>query len=137
MKIRILLGALLLPVFLANAGTLPFRPANWELFQQNYPNRTVVIKQMAAPTADAFFSANTNYTFEIYKAGDLNAVIAAIKADKHVESCVQGKITGDYTAIVLNLKEKKNKAWFIALFKKAGLNHVKFNQNEVTETDKL
>jgi len=104
------------------------------------PAKTVCIKANNASDANAFFSSNTSYFFEVYKPGtkaDLLDIVNKLKAQEGVEACSPGTITGDYCAITLTLKTKKDKAWFVNAFSSAGLNHVKINKGEAVELSKL
>jgi hypothetical protein len=104
------------------------------------PAKTVCIKAANATDANAFFSASTSYFFEVYKPGtktDLLDIVNKLKSQEGVEACSPGTITGDYCAITLTLKTKKDKAWFVNAFSKAGLNHVKMNNGEAVEISKL
>ena len=104
------------------------------------PAKTVCIKNAMANDATKFFSSTTNLFFEVYKPGtkaDLVAIIDKLKAVDGVENAVVGKITGDYYAITLTLKAKKDKAWFANAFEKAGLSHIKINNNEPVEVSKM
>ncbi|MCC6371163.1 MAG: hypothetical protein IT236_09175, partial [Bacteroidia bacterium] len=105
-----------------------------------YPAKTIVIKHPAANDTKTFFAGSQVYNFEIYKVGtaeDVNKIISSFLNNKDVATCTAGTVTGDFTAITLTLKSNKDKAWFAAQFKKAGLNTIKINQGEVTPVDKL
>lgn len=104
------------------------------------PAKTVCVKNAQANDADTFFSSSNSYFFEVYKPGtkaDLIDIVNKLKAQEGVESCSPGTITGDYCAITLTLKTKKDKAWFVNAFTKAGLGHIKLNNAEVVEVGKL
>jgi hypothetical protein len=104
------------------------------------PDKTICIKNPQAANADQFFSSATMLFFEVYKAGTSDEVAKLIKtlsADPNVDSVAEGVLVGDYQGITVVLKSQKNKAWFVSLFKKAGLNHIKINNNPVTEVDKI
>ncbi len=104
------------------------------------PSKTVCIKNKNASDANAFFSSSTSYFFEVFKPGskaELLDIVNKLKAMDGVEACSPGTITGDYCAITLNLKSKKDKAWFVEAFTMAGLGHVKMNNKEVVEVSKL
>lgn len=103
----------------------------------NYPDKTICIKHPAAENATNFFAGSMVYNFEIYKAGNLDNILQSMLQNKDVATCTAGKVTGDYSAVILTLKSVKDKAWFIALFKKAGLSSIKINNNEVMALDKL
>ncbi len=104
------------------------------------PAKTAVIKAVGAENTDAFFSTTKAVAIHLFKAGtteDLNATIAKLKENKSVEQVILGKTTGDYTNINITLKEVKNKAFWIELFKSAGMDHVKINNKEAVETGNL
>ena len=104
------------------------------------PSKTICIKNAQAADADKFFSTSTIVMFEVYKAGskeEVAKIIKSLKLDPNVESVNEGALTGDYQAITITLKSTKDKAWFIKEFKKAGLNHIKINNNPVVEVDKI
>jgi hypothetical protein len=104
------------------------------------PAKTIVIKHPDAADANKFFSKSTMLFFEVYKAGskeELANIIKALKSDKNVESVTEGNVAGDYQGITIVLKSTKDKAWFATQFKKAGLNHIKINNNPVVEVSKM
>lgn len=104
------------------------------------PAKTICLKNPAAMNTTEFFSTTTVLMFEVYKAGsteDMAKIIAAFKKDSNVQDCVAGTVTGDYAAITLVLKAKKDKTWFSGLFKKAGLANIKINNGPVTAVDKM
>ena len=101
------------------------------------PIKTIVIKHPAANDPATFFSTNTLFSFEVYKPGDMSKIIAAIKQDPDVLECGKGNVTGDYHQVNLSLKTTKDKAWFAALFKKAGLASIKINNNPIVEVAKM
>jgi hypothetical protein len=102
------------------------------------PAKTVFIKNPAAADVNAFFSGITVLNIEIYKSGsELAKIVSTLKSNSNVESCIEGKVTGDYQAVTLTLKNKKDKAWFAAEFKKAGLGHIKINNNPIVEVEKM
>ena len=104
------------------------------------PVKTVCIKHPEAADATKYFANATIVSFEVYKAGgaaEIDKIIKLLSADTNVESCTAGKVTGDFSAITLTLKTAKNKAWFVSQFKKAGLTHIKLNNNAPVEADKL
>lgn len=104
------------------------------------PAKTVCIKNKNANDANTFFSSSTSYFFEVFKPGskaELLDIVNKLKSLDGVEACSPGTITGDYCAITLNLTSKKDKAWFVDAFTKAGLGHVKMNNKEVVEVSKL
>jgi hypothetical protein len=117
-----------LPLF---AAVTEISPAN------DYPERTAVFKSPDATDHDRFFSAATVYVFELYKAGsdaDLKAMLDLLRKESIVESCLAGKKTGDYQQVTLTLKNKTDKRTFIRLFTRAGIGHVKINQEPVSAT---
>ena len=104
------------------------------------PAKTICIKNPAASNTTEFFSNSTSFSFEIYKAGskdDVLKIIKSFKNDPNVENFIEGVLTGDYLAVSLILKSNKNKAWFIKLFKKAGLKTIKINNSPIVEIDKI
>lgn len=104
------------------------------------PAKTICLKNPAAMNTTEFFSTTTVLMFEVYKAGsaeDMAKIIADLKKDSNVQDCVAGTVTGDYAAITLVLKAKKDKTWFSGLFKKAGLNTIKINNGSVISVDKM
>jgi hypothetical protein len=104
------------------------------------PAKTIVIKHPDAADANKFFSKSTMVFFEVYKAGskeELAAIIKSLKSDKNVESVTEGNVAGDYQGLTIVLKTTKDKAWFASQFKKAGLNHIKINNNPVVEVSKM
>ena len=106
----------------------------------NIPEKTVCIKHPDATDANKYFSTATIINFEVYKIGSADEVQKLIKilsADANVESCNAGTVTGDFSAFTLSLKSAKNKAYFVALIKKAGLLHIKINNNAAVEADKI
>ncbi|MDX2171653.1 MAG: hypothetical protein SFY56_00940 [Bacteroidota bacterium] len=104
------------------------------------PAKTVCMKHPEAADATKYFASATVINFEIYKVGstaDMEKIIKSLSSDANVESCEAGKITGDFSAVTLSLKSAKGKAWFAAFVKKAGLTHIKINNNAPVEADKL
>lgn len=104
------------------------------------PAKTICIKNALASDANKYFSTTTSFYFEVYKPGskaDLIAIIDKLKATEGVENCTPGNVTGDYYAITLTLKSAKDKAWFAKTVKAAGLAHIKINNNEVVEVEKM
>lgn len=101
------------------------------------PAKTIVIKNPAADDVNTFFSNSQVYSFEVFKIGDVKAVIDLIKKNKDVESCSAANAIGDFTPITLSLKSKKNKDFFIALFKNAGLMNIRINHKELSAVDKM
>ncbi len=104
------------------------------------PAKTICIKNGMANDVNTFFSNATSLFFEVYKAGtkaDLVEMIDKLKAVDGVENASAGTINGDYYAITLTLKTKKDKAWFAKAFAAAGLEYIKINNNEIVEVAKL
>ncbi|MBK7309803.1 MAG: hypothetical protein KBG47_08935 [Bacteroidia bacterium] len=104
------------------------------------PAKTICIKNGMANDVNTFFSNATSLFFEVYKPGtkaDLVAMIDKLKAVDGVENASAGTINGDYYAITLTLKTKKDKAWFAKAFAAAGLEYIKINNNEIVEVAKL
>jgi hypothetical protein len=114
---------------------------NNKTFFVETPAKTVIVKHPFAEDANKFFSSSTIINFEIYKPGtkeDFARIVAALKNDPAVESLNEGAVTGgDYYAITIVLKTEKNKSWFVAAFKKAGLNTIKMNNKPIIEVEKL
>lgn len=108
--------------------------------QESTPARTIVIKNMEAEDLDKFFSNVTMLNFEVYKVGskaDIANLIAEVQKQAGVESLNLGVTTGDYQAFTLVLKKAQTKQWFVALFKQAGLDHIKVNRRPVVQVEKL
>ena len=101
------------------------------------PAKTIVIKNPAADDVNTFFSGSQTYFFEVYKIGEAKVVIDLIKKNKDVETCVANNVIGDYTPITVSLKSTKNKAFFITLFKSAGLNTIRINHKEICIVEKM
>lgn len=101
------------------------------------PAKTVIIKNSAAGNVDQFFATSTSISFEVYKIGDDKAVLTQIKKNKDVQSCEAGKATGDYQSVTVTLKSAKDKAFWVALFKSAGLNNIKINNSEIMPVEKI
>ena len=102
------------------------------------PVKTICIKNPDAANLNNFFAGLTVLNFEVYKSGtELSQILKTLSSNPNVASCVEGKTTGDYQAIVLTLKNKKDKAWFTSEFKKAGLGHIKINNNPIVEVEKM
>jgi hypothetical protein len=104
------------------------------------PAKTICIKNPGANDVNNFFSTTTVLFFEVYKPGskdDLAKIIKSLKSDKNVESVTEGNVAGDYYGLTIVLKAAKNKAWFASQFKKAGLGHIKINNNPIVEVDKM
>jgi ABC-type glycerol-3-phosphate transport system substrate-binding protein len=125
---------------LAAVNTASATSAVVSAFYNETPVKTVVIKHPMANDAAKFFSSSKIVNFEIYKPGtkeEVAKIIASLKKDAAVESVNEGVVTGDYHAVTIVLKSEKNKEWFAAEFKKAGLNTIKMNNNPIVEVDKL
>jgi hypothetical protein len=136
------LKTLYVSLFLAYAGTSTGWSANpmFTVRLNETPVKTVVIRHPMADDASKFFSASTVVHFEVYKPGtqqEKAAIIAALQKDAVVETVSEGPVVGDYHSITLVLKSVKDKAWFVAAFKKAGLNTIKMNNNPIVNVDKL
>lgn len=109
-------------------------------FYSEIPAKTICIKHPDASNPDKYFSTSTNVMFEVYKAGskdEISKIIGILKSDSNVESATEGRLTGDYQAITISLKNTKDKAWFVALFKKAGLNTIRINNNPIVSVEKM
>jgi hypothetical protein len=134
LSVSFLLGAAMINST-ANASTI-----NTVINFSEIPAKTVCIKNPSAADVNKFFSETTVLSFEVYKAGskeEITKIINLLKKDAAVESVSEGKLTGDYQSITLTLKSAKNKAWFAAVFKKAGLNTIRINNNPIVEVDKM
>lgn len=128
---------LLLPFLIMATGSII---AGNKLILNEPPAKTIMFKHPGAENATTFFSGSKVYNFEIFKAGtaaEMEAIVKSLSADKAVESCTKGNLYGDYLSVTLTLKSNKDKAWFIAAFKKAGLNHIRLNNHEIIAVDKL
>jgi len=101
------------------------------------PDKTIIIKHPMANDPATFFATNSLITFEIYKPGDIAKIIAALAKDPDVVDCRMGTVTGDYYQVNLTVKVSKNKMWYGALFKKAGLNTIKINNNPIVDVEKM
>jgi hypothetical protein len=104
------------------------------------PAKTIIIKHPAADNTTNYFSAATVIVFEVYKGGspsDLDKITKAFKGESVVESFEAGPANGDYQAFSISLKTAKDKAWFAATFKKAGLNNIRINNNPVVAVDQM
>lgn len=137
--LRILPISLLLAIVLISAPVYG-KINTFNISYSETPARTIVIKHPAANNPATFFSTSTVLTFEVFKPGskeDVAAIIKALTKDGNVQSCTAGVLTGDYQAFTLTLKSAKDKAWFASLFKKAGLNTIKINNNPIVEVDKM
>lgn len=135
MKKLAIYAMILLGSFTVNANT-----GHDVIIIKEIPAKTICIKNGMANDVATFFSTTTNLSFEIYKPGtkaDLVAIVDKLKAVDGVENASVGTITGDYYAITLTLKAKKDKAWFAKAFAAAGLEHIKINNNEIVEVAKL
>jgi len=132
LKLSFTIASLLLSTFLFSHKN--FTKA--KLFGET-PAKTIVIKNLGADDTNTFFSNSKIYSFEVYKIGDVKAVLELLKKDKNIETCSASNPIGDFTPIQLSLKNTKNKAWFINLFKAAGLNNIRINQKDVMPVDKM
>jgi hypothetical protein len=101
------------------------------------PVKTVVIKNAEAADANKYFSTATTVVFWVYKAGTTDEITQKLKKNSDVANCGAGKLTGDYQEMTVTLKTAKDKAFWISLFKSAGLGHIKINNNEIVEMDKM
>lgn len=104
------------------------------------PAKTICIKNPMAADANKYFSTSTSFYFEVYKPGskaELVEIIDKLKAADGVENCTPGNVTGDYYALTLTLKSAKNKGWFVKTVKAAGLSHIKINNADVVEVEKI
>jgi len=136
---KIIKTLLISGVLLSGAASVSAAAVNTIVYNQT-PEKTICIKHPEAADANKYFAKSTVVMFEVYKAGskeEVAGIIKALKSDSNVESVTEGVLTGDYQAITLNLKSAKDKTWFVKQFKKAGLNHIKINNNPVIEVDKL
>lgn len=126
-------------LLLAGSVTVNAKAGTPYVVLKETPAKTVCIKS-AMSDANTFFNSSTSYFFEVYKPGtktDLLDIVNKLKSQEGVETCSPGTITGDYCAITLTLKTKKDKTWFVNAFTKAGLGHVKINNAEAVEVAKL
>ena len=103
------------------------------------PAKTVVLKHPAAENTTNYFSSATVITFEVYKVGAKAEMdnVTKVFLKEGAESCIPGGLTGDYQAYTISLKTAKDKAWFAATFRKAGLNSIKINNNAVVSVDQM
>jgi hypothetical protein len=101
------------------------------------PVKTVVIKNPGAADANKYFSTVTTITFWVYKAGSTDEITQKLKKNSDVASCGAGKLAGDYQEMTVTLKTAKDKAFWASLFKSAGMGHIKINNNEVVEMEKM
>lgn len=102
-----------------------------------YPAKTVCIKHPAAENINAYFSEATMISFEIFKIGDKDAFIQSLKSNSDVESVDEGVLTGDFQMITITMRTAKNKAWFVALMKRAGAHDIKINNMPLKALDEL
>lgn len=105
--------------------------------QAETPANTIFIKHPAANDPAVFFATGTVFSFEIYKPSDIAKIIHTLQKYNGVENILSGKITGSYHQISLTLKSSKNKTWFSAFFRSAGLNTIKINNNPIVEVSTL
>jgi len=105
--------------------------------QNELPAGALVIKHPDAGNP-AFFEG-TVYHFWMYAASParLSAVISSFEKNKAVESCVKGASAGEHNELVIVLKSRQDKKWFISLFKSAGIKYVKVNNNPAVETGNI
>lgn len=101
------------------------------------PIKCIVLKHPAANDAATFFATSTAISFEVYKPGNMKKILAELAKDPEVENAKAGTVTGDYHQVTLSVKTTKDKMWYVSLFKKAGLNNIKINNNPVVEVDKM
>jgi hypothetical protein len=101
------------------------------------PAKTICIKHPMANDVDRFFSNNSAIMFEVYKPGDMVNIMELLKKDSNVKECQAGTVTGDYHQLTLVVKVQKDKAYYAALFKKAGLTTIKINNNPIVAVDKM
>lgn len=135
-----IIKSLIVATLLVTAGANATENETSKLVYSETPAKTVCIKHPEAADVNKYFSTSTVVMFEVYKAGtqgDVAKMIKALKSDSNVQSVTEGALTGDYQAITLTLKSAKDKSWFISEFKKAGLSHIKINNNPIVEVDKL
>ncbi|MCW3077304.1 MAG: hypothetical protein JWO32_1913 [Bacteroidetes bacterium] len=135
-----IIKSLIVAGMLVTAGANASETAVAEIIFSETPAKTVCIKHPEAADANKYFSTSTVVMFEVYKAGthgEVAKMIKSLKSDSNVQSVSEGALTGDYQAITLTLKSAKDKSWFISEFKKAGLSHIKINNNPIVEIEKL
>lgn len=107
---------------------------------QSFEPNTVFIKHPAANNSDVYFAEATMFHFEIYKSGgktDLETALTKLRADKQVESCSEGVVTGDFQAVTVTLKSPQSKAWFVKWMRAAGFKTIKINNNPPVALEKL
>lgn len=137
--VKILSVSLLLTVAMLNHAAAAAPVSSFRLNET--PARTIIVKHPLAADANKYFSTMKILSFEIFKPGtkdDMARIVASLKNDPAVETVSEGAVTGgDYYAVTLVLKSEKSKEWFIAEFKKAGLNTIKMNNNPVIAVENL
>ena len=101
------------------------------------PARTIIIKHPAANDPATYFAMTTVFTFEVYKPGNIDKIVSQMSKDPGVEMCKVGGVNNEYYQINLVVKSAKDKMWFAALFKKAGLFTIKINNNSPVDIDKM
>lgn len=101
------------------------------------PSNTIFIKNPAASQPATFFSTSIVLSFEIYKPTEISKIVSTLAKDPNVASCLPGKITGDFQQVSLTVKASKDKMWYAALFKKAGLATIKINNDPIVDIDKM
>jgi hypothetical protein len=128
-----------LSLFILAMGVAVANPASNKAVVKfvDVPVKTVVIKHPEAADANKYFSTATTITFWVYKAGSADEIAQKLKKHSDVASCGAGKLTGDYQEMTVTLKAAKDKAFWASLFKSAGLGHIKINNNEIVEMDKM
>lgn len=99
--------------------------------------KTVIVKHPAANDPATYFSMSPMFNFEIYKPGDINKIVDILAKDPDVQMAKVGGVNGDYYMINFSVKSIKDKTWFAALFKKAGIEMVKINNNPPIDVEKL
>jgi hypothetical protein len=105
--------------------------------QSDLPAGTLVIKHPDAGSP-AWFEG-TVYHFWIYAASPerLSDIISSFEKNESVESCVKGASAGEHNELVIVLKNKHDKKWFIRQFKNAGIKYIKINNNPAVETGNI
>ena len=102
-----------------------------------YPAKTVCIKHPAAENVNKYFSEATVISFEVFKLDDKATYIKYLQSNPDVESVTEGGLTGDFQMFTITMKTAKNKAWFVALLKRAGSRDIKINNMSVKSLDNL
>ena len=122
-------------LLLSTFGFTTFKKQTTEI-----PVRTVFVKDPAATDTKVYFSSITSLSFYVYKVGtkeDLSKIMSTFRNDKVVQNITEGAITGDYQLFTLNLKAAQNKEWFSKIFRKAGLNSIRINNEAIVPVEKL